>query len=91
MDSEVPSTAAGVMNEILFNVNDVVPVGTVIARIKTGAEETVASKPTPVQPKVEVRQPQMETVAEVVSSHQTSKLSNLKLTEQVIVFIHHLY
>jgi 2-oxoglutarate dehydrogenase E2 component (dihydrolipoamide succinyltransferase) len=49
-----------------------VPIGTVIARIKTGAEETVTSKPSPVQPKVEVRQPQMETVAEVVSSHQTS-------------------
>ena len=72
VDSEVPSTAAGVLSEILFNVNDVVPIGTVIARIKTGAEENVASRPTPVQPKVEVRQPQMETVAEVVSSHQTS-------------------
>jgi len=72
VDSEVPSTAAGVLSEILFNVNDVVPIGTVIARIKTGAEETVASNPTPVHPKVEVRQPQMETVAEVVSSHQNS-------------------
>jgi 2-oxoglutarate dehydrogenase E2 component (dihydrolipoamide succinyltransferase) len=72
VDSEVPSTAAGVLSEILFNVNDVVPIGTVIARIKTGAEETVTSKSTPVQPRVEVRQPQMETVAEVVSSHQTS-------------------
>ena len=72
VDSEVPSTAAGMLSEILFNVNDVVPIGTVIARIKTGAEETVASKPTPVQPKIEIRQPQMETVAEVVSSHQTS-------------------
>jgi 2-oxoglutarate dehydrogenase E2 component (dihydrolipoamide succinyltransferase) len=72
VDSEVPSTAAGVMAEILFNVNDVVPVGTVIARIKTGAEENVA-RPAPVQPKVETRQPQMETVAEVVSTeHQTS-------------------
>ncbi len=72
VDSEVPSTAAGLMSEILFNVNDVVPIGTVIARIKTGAEETVTSRLTPIQPKVEVRQPQMETVAEVVSSHQTS-------------------
>ena len=41
VDSEVPSTAAGVITDILFQVNDVVPVGTVIARIKTGAEETV--------------------------------------------------
>src|SRR5215213_10761466 len=39
VDSEVPSTAEGVVSEVLFNVNDVVPIGTVIARIKTGAEE----------------------------------------------------
>ena len=38
VDSEVPSTAAGILEEVLFNVNDVVPIGTVIARIKTGAE-----------------------------------------------------
>ena len=36
VDSEVPSTAAGVVSEILYNVNDVVPIGTVIARITTG-------------------------------------------------------
>ncbi len=72
VDSEVPSTAAGMLSEILFNVNDVVPIGTVIARIKTSAEENASSRPAPVQPKVEVRQPQMDTVAEVVSSHQTS-------------------
>ncbi len=37
VDSEVPSTAEGVISEVLFNVNDVVPIGTVIARVKTGA------------------------------------------------------
>jgi 2-oxoglutarate dehydrogenase E2 component (dihydrolipoamide succinyltransferase) len=41
VDSEVPSTAEGVISEILFNVNDVVPIGTVIARVRTGAEEKV--------------------------------------------------
>ena len=35
VDSEVPSTVSGVIEEILYNVNDVVPIGTVIARIKT--------------------------------------------------------
>src|SRR3954463_3734651 len=39
VDSEVPSTAEGVVSEVLFNVNDVVPIGTVIARIKTSAPE----------------------------------------------------
>ncbi|ODS90541.1 MAG: diapophytoene dehydrogenase [Chryseobacterium sp. SCN 40-13] len=36
VDSEVPSTAAGTIVEILFNENDVVPIGTAIARIDTG-------------------------------------------------------
>src|SRR4051812_25745015 len=35
VDTEVPSIAAGTIKEILFNVNDVVPVGAVIARIET--------------------------------------------------------
>jgi 2-oxoglutarate dehydrogenase E2 component (dihydrolipoamide succinyltransferase) len=39
VDSEIPSTAEGTIEEILFNVNDVVPIGTVIARIKTNVEE----------------------------------------------------
>jgi 2-oxoglutarate dehydrogenase E2 component (dihydrolipoamide succinyltransferase) len=50
VDSEVPSTAEGVISEILFNVNDVVPIGTVIARIKTGSAESApstTSKPAP--------------------------------------------
>lgn len=46
VDSEVPSTAEGVIKEILFNVNDVVPVGTVIARIESGA---AAEQPAPPQ------------------------------------------
>jgi len=43
VDSEVPSTAAGILAEILFKENDVVPIGTVIARIQTGAAETQAT------------------------------------------------
>ena len=43
VDSEVPSTAAGILEEILYNVNEVVPIGTVIARIRT--EATTATSP----------------------------------------------
>ena len=68
VDSEVPSTAEGFVTEILFNVNDVVPIGAVIAKIKTGAAETVTPTVSTVQPKTEVHQPQFETVAEVVST-----------------------
>lgn len=50
VDSEVPSTAEGVITEILFNINDVVPIGTVIARIRTGQE--AADSPEPAQPAV---------------------------------------
>ena len=46
VDSEVPSTAAGVITEILFKENDVVPVGTVIARIDSASGgSAVASQP----------------------------------------------
>lgn len=38
VDSEVPSTAEGVLSEILCNENDVVSIGTVIARIETASE-----------------------------------------------------
>jgi 2-oxoglutarate dehydrogenase E2 component (dihydrolipoamide succinyltransferase) len=50
VDSEVPSTAAGIITELLFKENDVVPVGTVIARINTGVGEAKAAPvvaPTP--------------------------------------------
>lgn len=47
VDSEVPSTAAGIIEEILFKENDVVPIGTVIARIRTGAAEPAPAKPAP--------------------------------------------
>ncbi len=49
VDSEVPSTAEGTITEVLFQENDVVPVGTVIAKIDTvGAGAAVApSAPAP--------------------------------------------
>src|SRR6187399_2142398 len=45
VDSEVPSTAAGTITEILFKENDVVPVGTVIARIDTVGSGAAAPAP----------------------------------------------
>ena len=77
VDSEVPSTASGVLEEILYNVNDVVPVGTVIARIRTEASEKISSKPTtpsPLHPETKQRETE-ETVAVVESSvhHSTTQ------------------
>ncbi|MEJ7821199.1 MAG: dihydrolipoamide acetyltransferase family protein [Chitinophagaceae bacterium] len=50
VDSEVPSTAEGVIDEILFNENDVVPIGTVIARIKVGNNNSQTASHQPSQP-----------------------------------------
>lgn len=56
VDSEVPSTAEGVIETILFNENDVVPIGTVIATIRVGANAAVSNN----QPAAPVEQPQYE-------------------------------
>ncbi len=45
VDSEVPSTAEGVIDQILFKENDVVPIGTVIARIKIGIGSSQVASP----------------------------------------------
>ncbi len=52
VDSEVPSTSAGRIAEILFKENDVVPIGSVIAKIETnvtaGADNNDVYVPAPV-------------------------------------------
>src|SRR5688572_29962947 len=45
VDSEVPSTAEGTLKEVLFKENDVVPVGTVIARVNTTTDEEAETSP----------------------------------------------
>ncbi|HRP31996.1 MAG TPA: dihydrolipoamide acetyltransferase family protein [Agriterribacter sp.] len=49
VDSEVPSTAEGIVDELLYGENDVVPVGTVIARIRSvnGVEDQPIVTATP--------------------------------------------
>ena len=54
VDSEVPSVAEGVIEETLFNVNDVVPVGTVIARIRSGAAEPASTNSPAISPAEQV-------------------------------------
>lgn len=47
VDSEIPSPVGGILSKILFNVNDVVPIGTTIAVIETEAAKgnTVSDQP----------------------------------------------
>lgn len=54
VDSEVPSTAEGVIEEVLFKENDVVPIGTVIAKIRVGANAAVSNNQPAPAPKQEV-------------------------------------
>jgi len=82
VDSEVPSIAEGTIEEILFNTNDVVPVGAVIARVKTATGENASASQTPTQPQhpsEEYKQPVKETIAEpvhTVTASYTSQSGN---------------
>src|ERR1700753_2529848 len=53
VDSEVPSTASGVIEEILCHENDVVAVGAVIAKIRTNSNGSVSQSATAQQPEPE--------------------------------------
>jgi 2-oxoglutarate dehydrogenase E2 component (dihydrolipoamide succinyltransferase) len=46
VDSEVPSTADGIIEELLYHENDVVPIGATIAKIRTNSNASV-SQPQP--------------------------------------------
>jgi 2-oxoglutarate dehydrogenase E2 component (dihydrolipoamide succinyltransferase) len=64
VDSEIPSTAEGIITEILFEVNSVVPIGTVIAKIdaKNASEKpslissAPVKTPAPAPVKVEIEE-----------------------------------
>jgi 2-oxoglutarate dehydrogenase E2 component (dihydrolipoamide succinyltransferase) len=71
VDSEVPSTAAGVIKELLYQINDVVPIGSIIAKIETDVTiaaiptttvttPTVTEQPPTVAPTIPTVQPQPE-------------------------------
>ncbi len=75
VDSEVPSTAEGVIEEILFKENDVVPIGTVIVKIRTGAVETLATEPTPT-PKQEYEDAKVVEEIPYVPSANTATVQN---------------
>jgi 2-oxoglutarate dehydrogenase E2 component (dihydrolipoamide succinyltransferase) len=59
VDSEIPSTTAGTITEILFEVNAVVPIGTVIARIQTSGS---------IVPPIKTETIQQQTIVETVST-----------------------
>ena len=75
VDSEVPSTAEGIIEAILYKENDVVPIGTVIAKIKIGAHSNaVVQQAAPIAPKKEYEEAKV--VEEIPYQPMSSNTSN---------------
>jgi 2-oxoglutarate dehydrogenase E2 component (dihydrolipoamide succinyltransferase) len=75
VDSEVPSTAEGTITEILVKENDVVPIGTVIARVETNGQVANTAKAAPQQTQQQpAQQPAADkTIEEVPFVPQTTQ------------------
>ena len=88
VDSEVPSTAEGVIEEILFNENDVVPIGTVIAKIRVGANAAVSNnQPAPAPKKEEYEDAKVvEEIPYQPASSSQSAVSNSQGSDNKIRF-----
>jgi 2-oxoglutarate dehydrogenase E2 component (dihydrolipoamide succinyltransferase) len=67
VDTEVPSTAEGTIDEILFQENDVVPIGAVIARIRSGAAVSSLPREIPLSPPEKHHENNQEVEAEEVT------------------------
>lgn len=82
VDTEVPSIAEGTVEEILYNVNDVVPVGSVIARIKTNVEEGRGHNEPVSAHDIGQKHEKMRTVpeAEVIASSKPAQRESLRQT-----------
>lgn len=84
VDSEVPSTAEGVLETILFKENDVVPIGTVIARIRVGTNAAVTATQ-PVAPAIQ-NQYEEAKVIEETPYQPAPAIKTVPLTKTAIRF-----
>ncbi|HTG55184.1 MAG TPA: biotin/lipoyl-containing protein, partial [Niabella sp.] len=75
VDSEVPSTAEGVITELLFKENDVVPIDAVIARIQTTGTEQAAA---PVTVKTVPSSEENTTTEEIKETHAEVVATQIK-------------
>jgi 2-oxoglutarate dehydrogenase E2 component (dihydrolipoamide succinyltransferase) len=91
VDSEVPSTAEGVLEEALFNENDVVPVGAVIARIRTSQEAAAPDPVVPPPPQPETATSPMEDPREIPyqpgPAHTVSKTGGARFYSPLVLNI----
>lgn len=85
VDSEVPSTAAGTITEILFKENDVVPIGTVIARIQSGNDQPKAT--VPVEPIKSEEIPYQPTTATVIPQQSSKSSTSVRFYSPLVLKI----
>jgi len=78
VDSEVPSTTAGILTEIMFPENSVVPVGTVIAKIESEAHAEIRKPDLP----DETPKPEQRKINEPSISHSTSVVERRSSTDE---------
>ncbi|KAI9549243.1 2-oxoglutarate dehydrogese E2 component (dihydrolipoamide succinyltransferase) [Daphnia sinensis] len=72
VDSEVPSPSAGVITQLLFQENDVVPVGQVIAIISTEVSEIPTSAPQASTPSAVTQEVQSASNSPIVTAVQSA-------------------
>jgi 2-oxoglutarate dehydrogenase E2 component (dihydrolipoamide succinyltransferase) len=94
VDSEVPSTTQGVIEEILYKENDVVPIGAIIARIRVGASSAVTQSqpaPQPAKPAYEeariVEEIPFQPATPVFSTPQTNANNAIRFYSPLVINI----
>lgn len=89
VDSEVPSTAEGVLTEILYNENDVVPIGAVIARIETAGGVKQTAEALEANSEIEVIAETNEPLEPFTHEHAPEQLEEDSF-EEPVPFVPHL-
>ncbi|MCO5235142.1 MAG: 2-oxo acid dehydrogenase subunit E2 [Chitinophagaceae bacterium] len=90
VDSEVPSTVEGIVEELLYGENDVVPVGAVIAKIRAnnGVEGMpVAGEPLPVEKKIAEKAPVEVPYQPVAVQQSEPKPGNVRFYSPLVLNI----
>ena len=83
VDTEIPSSTAGVLSEILVQEGETVEVGTVVARVKSGDSDTITSIPVTeeiknvVEPKPEIVIPENDVNENVTPVPSAKKSGNI--------------
>lgn len=84
VDSEVPSTTDGIIAELLYNENDVVPIGKVIARINTEATTSNNFSSTHEKPAEKKREDYEEaSIVEHIPYQPTEKIASVNTNSSI--------